>query len=163
MWKSSGDRFCVYIIVNLVTYKISPDKFFFCFVRFIGIQYLKQGPIRHRPMAHQTQNNALCRYKMLHSLADMFFSGLLSLQSLLSMVSLMAQLSRCIVYYHTALLQLQTIADVSVLVCSMKYLLTFVLGGAMTMAWLTSRQMYILDILLQERTQYLKSLQETSR
>ena len=37
--------------------------------------------------------------------------------SLLSLLSLISQLSRCQIYFHTALLQLQTIADMFVLVC----------------------------------------------
>ena len=39
------------------------------------------------------------------------------LLSLLPLVSLMSQLSRCQMYFHTALLQLQTIVDMFVLVC----------------------------------------------
>ena len=67
--------------------------------------------------------------------------SLLSLLSLPSLLSLMSQLSRCQIYFHTALLQLQIIADLFVLVCKFETMSEWVtsrMGGVMTKARLTS-------------------------
>ena len=53
------------------------------------------------------------------------------LLSLLSLFSLMSQVSLCILYFFTALIQLQTIAFMFVFVCLVRWSLTSWLGGAM--------------------------------
>ena len=60
------------------------------------------------------------------------------LLSLLSLLSLMSQLSRCQMYFHTALLQLHTIVERFVLVCTFRWCLTHITDGVRIMARLTS-------------------------